>query len=58
MADTDFDRQSRATEYEPSPTCFWCSDPMPDTTHEPYCSSHCAILAERDDNEDFPERGY
>lgn len=51
MNDTTADRQTRADEYEPAPLCFWCNDPLPDTTHEPYCSSHCAILAERDSNE-------
>lgn len=49
MADSDFDRQTRADEYEPEPLCLWCNDPMPqDATYGPYCSSLCALSAEHD----------
>lgn len=53
MDDTSADRQTRADEYEPEPLCFWCNEPIPDTTHEPYCSTFCAVCAERDSNEDY-----
>lgn len=41
---------------EPEVTCAWCNAPMShdidDEENAPYCSSQCALHAERDSEED------
>ena len=30
------------------PRCIWCSEPLPNEDHAPYCGNSCAVRAEHD----------